>query len=379
MDLVAGRVWSDERRPIRHLDPVLLVTPILLSVVGLFLVYSATHRSLDALGLDPGQFVKKQFTALVLGFVMLVVVAAFDYRFYKVYAGFIYAAAVVALVLVQTPLGASPSGAQRWFTFGGFQLTPSEFAKIALALMLGAVLSELRTTEPTLTDVLRVTMIAVVPMGLVFIQPDIGTTIVLVAIVVGVLVVAGTRPKHLAVLAVTALVLLFGSFQLNVIKGYQLDRIHAFLDSSNDTQGANYNRNQAEIAIGSGGLVGQGYLNGRLTNLDFVPEQHTDFIFTVAGEEFGFAGAALLLALFAILMWRAIRISFLSKDAFGTYVAAGIAAMFAIQMFVNVGMVVGIMPITGIPLPFVSYGGSSMLANFIAVGLLLNIHMRRFT
>jgi rod shape determining protein RodA len=379
MDLVAGRVWSDERRPIRHLDPVLLVTPILLSVVGLFLVYSATHRSLDALGLDPGQFVKKQFTALVLGFVMLVVVAAFDYRFYKVYAGFIYAAAVVALVLVQTPLGASPSGAQRWFTFGGFQLTPSEFAKIALALMLGAVLSELRTSEPTLTDVLRVTMIAVVPMGLVFIQPDIGTTIVLVAIVVGVLVVAGTRPKHLAVLAVTALVLLFGSFQLNVIKGYQLDRIHAFLDSSNDTQGANYNRNQAEIAIGSGGLVGQGYLNGRLTNLDFVPEQHTDFIFTVAGEEFGFAGAALLLALFAILMWRAIRISFLSKDAFGTYVAAGIAAMFAIQMFVNVGMVVGIMPITGIPLPFVSYGGSSMLANFIAVGLLLNIHMRRFT
>jgi rod shape determining protein RodA len=379
MDLVAGRVWSDERRPIRHLDPVLLVTPMLLSVVGLFLVYSATHRSLDALGLDPGQFVKKQFTALVLGFVMLVVVAAFDYRFYKVYAGFIYAGAVVALVLVQTPLGASPSGAQRWFTFGGFQLSPSEFAKIALALMLGAVLSELRTSEPTLTDVLRVTMIAAVPMGLVFIQPDIGTTIVLVAIVGGVLVVAGTRPKHLAVLAVTALILLFGAFQLNVIKGYQLDRIHAFLDSSNDAQGANYNRNQAEIAIGSGGLVGQGYLNGRLTNLDFVPEQHTDFIFTVAGEEFGFAGAALLLALFAILMWRAIRISFLSKDAFGTYVAAGIAAMFAIQMFVNVGMVVGIMPITGIPLPFVSYGGSSMLANFIAVGLLLNIHMRRFT
>jgi rod shape determining protein RodA len=379
MDLVAGRVWSDERRPIRHLDPVLLVTPMLLSVVGLFLVYSATHRSLDALGLDPGQFVKKQFTALVLGFVMLVVVAAFDYRFYKVYAGFIYAGAVVALVLVQTPLGASPSGAQRWFTFGGFQLSPSEFAKIALALMLGAVLSELRTSEPTLTDVLRVTMIAAVPMGLVFIQPDIGTTIVLVAIVVGILVVAGTRPRHLATLALASLLLLFGAFQLNVIKGYQLDRIHAFLDSSNDAQGANYNRNQAEIAIGSGGLVGQGYLNGRLTNLDFVPEQHTDFIFTVAGEEFGFAGAALLLALFAILMWRAIRISFLSKDAFGTYVAAGLAAMFAIQMFVNVGMVVGIMPITGIPLPFVSYGGSSMLANFIAVGLLLNIHMRRFT
>jgi rod shape determining protein RodA len=379
MDLVAGRVWSDERRPIRHLDPLLLVTSVLLAVVGLFLVYSATNQSLRTLRLDPGQFVKKQITALVLGFVMLVLVAAFDYRFYKVYAGFIYAATVVALVLVQTPLGTSPAGAQRWFTFGGFQLTPSEFAKIALALMLGAVLSELRTIEPTLSDVLRVTMIAAVPTGLVFIQPDIGTTIVLVAIVVGILVVAGTRPKHLATLAIASLVLLFGAFQLNVIKGYQLERISAFLDSENDARGANYNRNQAEIAIGSGGIVGQGYLNGRLTNLDFVPEQHTDFIFTVAGEEFGFVGAALVLALFAILMWRAIRISYLSKDAFGTYVAAGIAAMFAIQMFVNVGMVIGIMPITGIPLPFVSYGGSSMLANFMAVGLLLNIHMRRFT
>jgi rod shape determining protein RodA len=379
MDLVAGRVWSDERRPIRHLDPVLLVTSILLAVVGLFLVYSATNQSLRTLRLDPGQFVKKQITALVLGFVMLVLVAAFDYRFYKVYAGFIYAATVVALVLVQTPLGTSPAGAQRWFTFGGFQLTPSEFAKIALALMLGAVLSELRTIEPTLSDVLRVTMIAAVPTGLVFIQPDIGTTIVLVAIVVGILVVAGTRPKHLATLALASLVLLFGAFQLGIIKDYQLERLIAFGDSNQDLRGANYNRNQAEIAIGSGGIVGQGYLNGRLTNLDFVPEQHTDFIFTVAGEEFGFVGAALILALFAILMWRAIRISYLSKDAFGTYVAAGIAAMFAIQMFVNVGMVIGIMPITGIPLPFVSYGGSSMLANFMAVGLLLNIHMRRFT
>ena len=380
MDLIAGRVWADERRPIRHLDPVLLGTCLLLAAAGLFLVYSATHQSLDALELDPAQFVKKQFTAFVLGFVLLILVAAFDYRFYKVYAGFAYAAVVVALVIVRfTPLGSNPSGAQRWFTFGGFQLTPSEFAKIALILMIAAVLSELRTAEPMLIDVLRVTMIAIVPMGLVFIQPDIGTTIVLVAILVGTLVVAGTRPRHLAVLAITASLLLFGAFQLNVIKGYQLDRLVAFLDSDSDAQGANYNRNQAEIAIGAGGLLGQGYLHGKLTNLDFVPEQHTDFIFTALGEEFGFVGAAVMLALFAILMWRAIRIAYLSKDAFGTFVAAGIAAMFAIQMFVNVGMVIGIMPITGIPLPFVSYGGSSMLANFVAVGLLLNIHMRRFT
>ena len=379
MDLIAGRVWADERRPIRHLDPVLLVATMALAIAGLLLVYSATHQSLTALHLDTGTFVKKQFTALVLGFVLLIVVAAFDYRFYKVYAGFIYGASVVSLILVRTPLAGSSAGAQRWFTFGGFQLTPSEFAKIALAIMLAAVLSELRSPEPTLTDVLRVTMIALVPMGLVFIQPDIGTTIVLVAIVVGMLVVAGTKPRHLATLAAAAIILLVAAFQLGIIKDYQLQRLVAFNDTNKDLQGANYNRNQAEIAIGAGGLFGQGYLHGKLTNLDFVPEQHTDFIFTALGEEFGFVGALFVLALFAILMWRAIRIAFLSKDAFGTYVAAGIAAMFAIQMFVNVGMVIGIMPITGIPLPLVSYGGSSMLANFIAVGLLLNIHMRRFT
>jgi rod shape determining protein RodA len=152
MDLVAGRVWADERRPIRHLDPVLLVTTMLLAVGGLFLVYSATHQSLATLHLNPATFVRKQFAALVLGFLALIVVAAFDYRFYKVYAGFVYGAAVVALVLVRTPLGASPAGAQRWFTFGGFQLTPSEFAKIALAVMLAAVLSELRTAEPTCSE-----------------------------------------------------------------------------------------------------------------------------------------------------------------------------------------------------------------------------------
>jgi rod shape determining protein RodA len=378
MDLVASRTWEHDRRPLRHIDPVLLIVTLLLSVIGLFLVYSATNQSLVAVREDPGLFVKKQATAFVLGIVLLLLVATFDYRFYKVYAGFIYAGAVISLVLVRTPLGGSSSGAQRWFEFGGFQVTPSEFAKVALILMLATVLSELRTSEPALVDVLRVTLIAAVPMALVFIQPDIGTTIVLVAILVGILVVAGSRPRHLAVLAVAAVVLLFAAFQMGIIKDYQWQRLIAFGDAAKDTQGANYNRTQAEIAVGSGGLTGQGYLHGRLTNLDFVPEQHTDFIFTVAGEEFGFVGSASLLLLFAILIWRAIRISFLSKDPFGTYVAAGVASMFAIQMFVNVGMVIGIMPITGIPLPFVSYGGSSMLANFIGVGLLMNIHMRRF-
>jgi rod shape determining protein RodA len=378
MDLVAGRAFSAERRPIRHLDPVLIATALALSVVGLFMVFSATHLSLEAVKIDPMTYVKKQIAALAIGVIVMMLIASFDYRFAKVYAGFSYAAVVLLLVLVRTPLGASSSGASRWFAFAGFQLTPSEFAKIGLILMLAAVLSELRTPEPGLFDVVRLTVIAGVPMLLVFIQPDIGTTIVLVAILVGVLVVAGTPGRYLAALAVSAIVLIFLAFQLGVIKDYQLARLKGFLDPTADTQTTNYNRAQAEIAIGSGGIFGAGYLGGTQTNLNFVPEQHTDFIFTVVGEEFGFFGSVILLALFAILLWRAIRISYLSKDPFGTYVAAGLASMFAIQMFVNVGMVIGIMPITGIPLPFVSYGGSSMIANFMGIGMLLNIHMRRF-
>jgi rod shape determining protein RodA len=189
-------------------------------------------------------------------------------------------------------------------------------------------------------------------------------------------IVAGAKPRHLLTLGVLAIALLASAFQLGVVKTYQIDRVTGFLDDETNTS-AQYNKHQAEIAIGAGGLTGVGWLKGTQTNLDYVPEQHTDFIFTAVGEEFGFVGSVGLLVIFAILLWRAFRIALLSKDAFGTYLAAGIAAMFAIQMFVNIGMTLGIMPITGIPLPFVSYGGSSLLANYAAVGLLMNVHMRR--
>jgi rod shape determining protein RodA len=378
MDLVAGRTWVDERRPIRHLDPVLLVTTGGLALVGFLLVYSATKASLLQFHQDPGYYLKKQVAFAVLGVVLLLLVASVDYRFFKVYAGFAYVAAILTLILVQTPLGSSSAGAQRWFAFAGFQITPSEFTKIALILMLASVLSELRAGSPSLSEMVRVVAIAALPVALVFIQPDIGTTIVLVAVLAGILVVAGTQIRHLIALTVVGVLLIFGAFQMHVIRDYQLARLSAFLDPTSSPADVRYNLDQSLIAIGSGGITGQGYLQGRLTNLDFVPEQHTDFIFTAAGEEFGFVGSSVILVLFAILMWRAIRIASLSKDPFGTYVAAGVASMFAIQMFVNVGMTIGIMPITGIPLPFVSYGGSAMLANFIGVGLLLNVHMRRF-
>ena len=244
--------------------------------------------------------------------------------------------------------------------------------------MLAAVLSELRTPVPTLADLLKLLGLAAVPLVLVFLQPDIGTSIGITAIVVGMLIVAGTRLKHLLVLTAVGVVLIGLVFQTDAIENYQRARLVAFLDPQNASADVRYNLDQSLIAVGSGGLTGKGYLNGTQTNLDYVPEQHTDFIFTVAGEEFGFLGAIALLALFALLLWRAIRIAWMAKDPFGTYVAAGIASMFAVQMFVNIGMVIGIMPITGIPLPFLSYGGTSILVSFAGVGMLESIHMRRF-
>ena len=379
MDLVAGRSFADDRRPIRHLDPVLIGAASVLSIIGLFLIYSSKYARLVAVGADPMYYVKKQVTAMVLGLLLLLLVALVDYRFFKVYAGFIYAAAVTMLVLVRIPgIGTTTLGAQRWFQFAGFQFTPSEFTKIALCIMLAAILSELRSPEPTLRDTLRVCFVAGIPMVLVFIQPDIGTTIVLVALAVGILVVAGARGRHLAAIAIAAIVMIVLAFQLGVIKDYQLARLTGFLDPANNSLTTNYNKAQAEIAIGSGGLFGSGYLKGTQTNLEFVPEQYTDFIFTVAGEELGLVGAGAVIGLLGTVLWRGLRIAGNAGDAFGTIVAAGVVSWLAFQSFVNIGMTLGIMPVTGVPLPFVSYGGSSMFATMMALGLLQNVHMRRY-
>jgi rod shape determining protein RodA len=379
MDVVASRTYPLERRPIRHVDLLLLAATMGLAAAGLLMVYSATRPSLLATGMDPTTFVERQVTFVGIGAAAVLIAASFDYRFLKVYAGLVYALSLALLILVRTPLGTTVKGSQRWFQLAGFQFAPSELAKLALIVMLAAMLAEVRTGDLSLRDVFRASAIAAIPGLLVFLQPDLGTSIVLVAILVGILVVAGARARHLGVLALTAIVLIFGAFQLGLVKDYQIARLQAFLDPASSPPAARYNRDQSEIAIGAGGLTGVGYLRGTQTNLDFVPEQHTDFIFTVVGEEFGFVGAMTLLVLFGVLVWRAFRIAVLAKDPFGTYVAAGIGAYLSLQAFVNVGMTIGIMPITGIPLPFVSYGGSALLVNSIAVGLLVNIHMRRFT
>ncbi len=380
LDLAAAaptRTRVDEHSPLRHIDPVLVGCAVLLAVYGLLMIYSATNRSLSQFGQDPGLFLKKQVVFLGLGLVAMTVMAAIDYRLLKLYATFVYAGMVFLLVLVQTPLGTTAKGAQRSFSFAGFQLSPSLFTRVALVLMLAAFLSQIKG-ELTLRHVVRAVGLAGFPMLLVFIQPDLGTTIVLAAILVAMMLVSGAKARYLIALALVAGIGFLGALQLNLIKDYQLQRIESFFDPEEDALRAGYNKQQAEIAVGAGGVTGRGYLQGTQTNLDFVPEQHTDFIFTVVGEELGFVGGATLLALFALVLWRAFRIALSAKDPFGTFAAAGIAAYLAIQIFINVGMTVGIMPITGIPLPFISYGGSALMADLMAIGMLESIHMRRF-
>jgi len=232
MDLVAGKVFPAERRPIRHIDPALLVAMLLLIVSGLFMVYSATHQSLEAVELDPGTYLKRQSTFAALGIVIVMLMASFDYRFLRIYAGMIYGASIALLLLVRTPLGTTVKGSQRWFELFGFQLTPSELTKIALIVMLATYLAELRRTsgELSLQHVYAATAIAAIPAVLVFLQPDLGTSIVLVSILVGILVVAGARGRHLGILALTAIVLIFGALQLGLVRENQIARIPGFLD-----------------------------------------------------------------------------------------------------------------------------------------------------
>jgi rod shape determining protein RodA len=378
LDLAAAapaRLGVGERSPIRHVDPILGLSSVLLAVYGLLMVYSATHKSLFQFGQDPGYYLKKQAVFLAIGVVGLVLAAVLDYRLLRHFAALLYGATLILLVLVQTPLGKAVKGAQRSFEYAGFQLSPSYFARLTLILMLAAMLSQVKG-EVRLTHVLRAVILGAIPILLVFVQPDLGTSIILSTVLVAMLVVSGTKARYLVVVALVAALGIFGALQMHIIKTYQIQRISGFLDPKSDPQRAGYNKAQAEIAVGSGGVLGRGYLKGTQTNLDFVPEQHTDFIFTVVGEELGFVGGFGLLLLFGVVLWRAYRIALMARDPFGTFLAAGIAAMIAIQVFINVGMTIGIMPITGIPLPFISYGGSALIADLIGVGLLQGVHMR---
>ena len=363
---------------LRRLDWVLALAVAALIGLGSLLVWSATRqRMLDA-DLDPQAFLKRHLINAVIGLTLASVAALVDYRSLQAYAPVVYLGACAGLVAVLTPLGSTINGAHSWIVLGGgFQVQPAEMAKVALVVGMAILLADQRDGEdgPRDTDVLLVLTLAAVPVALIMLQPDLGTVLVLVFIVLAVLAVSGAPARWICGLLVAGTVVCVTAVQVGVLDQYQVDRFAAFANPELDPRGVGYNTNQARIAIGSGGLWGKGLFEGSQTAGRFIPEQQTDFIFTVAGEELGLVGASLLLALLGVVLWRGLRIASNSPDSFGRLVAAGVVAWFAFQSFVNIGMTLGIMPVTGLPLPFVSYGGSAMFANLVAVGLLQNVHL----
>jgi rod shape determining protein RodA len=367
------------RAPWRHVDPVVVLAALGLALLGVAAIYSSTFASLREQELAEATFARRQVISLGAGLAGMMVVTLVDYRRYQAYAVMVFGAMVLLLGAVLTPLGTATHGAQSWYGLGPLRVQPSEYAKVAMIVVLAAVL-DTRAERPgprRLGVALGVTALVC---GEILLQPDFGTLMVFVAVLFCMLLVGGVQLRWLLVLALVGGIGVVGMFKLDVLKEYQKQRLTAFVNPSADAggRGYTYNARQAVIAIGSGGVTGKGYLKGTQTNLQYVPEQRTDFIFTVVGEELGFAGAVGLLLAFGAVLWRGIRIALIARDPFGSLIATGVVAMFAFQAFVNIGMTIGIMPITGIPLPFVSYGGSSLIASFLAVGLLLNVHMRRY-
>ncbi len=368
--------------PLRGFDWVLVSAVFGLGVMGVLLVWSATQPALVQAGADPHTYLKKQLLYLVIGLILMLAVGLLDRRRLRAYAPLAYAATLLGLLAVLSPLGTAVNGARAWISLpGGFQAEPSEYAKVGLVLMIASILGAPRTADrrPRLRDLAGALAWAAPVIALVAVEPALGVTVLLMVLVLGLIVLAGTKLRWLAALGAAAVAAAVAVWQLHLLKPYQLHRLATFVDPSADPAGAGYSAAQAKIAIGSGGLFGKGLFHGALVAGNFVPEQHTDFIFTVAGEELGFAGAAVIIALLGVIVVRALRIARRAEDEFGMLLAGGIAVWFAAQSFINIGMTMGIVPVTGLPLPFVSYGGSAMFADMMAVGALLAVTRRHST
>ncbi|WP_246334758.1 rod shape-determining protein RodA [Spinactinospora alkalitolerans] len=360
----------------RRIDWALLAAVAALSLLGALLVWASTagdtHPS-EALG-----YLQRHLLHLCIGAVLCLVVACLDHRTSHAYAPVVFVAAVIGLVLVLTPLGAVINGSRSWIVIGAFQAQPGEIAKIALVLGVAALLGEHRDGEhvPTTWDVLFSLVALAVPLGLILAQPDLGTAMVLGSLYLGMLALSGASVGWTIGLISCGVLSALAVWWSGLLKDYQIARFTAFVDPMADPRGAGYNANQAIISVGSGGFNGTGLFEGEQTSGRFVPEQHTDFIFTVAGEELGFIGGGTIIALIGVIVWRILRVAAECDQPYGRLVCAGVAAWLTFQSFINIGMTVGIMPITGLPLPLVSYGGTATIAHFIAIGLVLSIHGR---
>jgi rod shape determining protein RodA len=359
-------------------DPVLTGAVAALLVIGTLLVYAATRDWYAANGLDPQYYLKRHVINIVIGLALAWGTTIIDYRLLRAYTPYIWGLGVFGLLLVLIPgVGSEVNGAKAWIRLpAGFQIQPAEIAKISIIIGIAMLLSE-RTHNndaPTSQDVLKALGVAAIPLLLILVQPDMGTVLIISASVVTMLAVSGAPSRWVVGLIILALLGGFVAVKAGVISDYQVKRLQSFVDPNADSQGAGYQLRQARITVGSGGLIGTGLFNGPQTNGRFVPEQQTDFIFTVAGEELGFLGSGLIIFLLFLILMRAFAIARRSTDPYGTLVCTGVMAWFAFQIFENIGMTLGLMPMTGVPLPFMSYGGSSMFANLIGFGLLQNVH-----
>ena len=360
-------------------DWTLVLASLALVALGTLLVWSATAPRDALTGGDPTAYLKKQLVNVAIGVVLMVLVMATDHRWVRIVAPLVYVASVVGLVLVLA-MGSIVNGSRSWLMVGGMSIQPSEFAKLAVVIGMALLVAERAEgswrRQVGTVDVVGMLAIAGLPAVLILLQPDLGTMLVLTATVFGVLATSGAPRRWLAGLGLVGVAAATVGVMAGVLKDYQIDRFMAFTNPALDPRGAGYNVEQARIAVGNGGIFGQGLFHGSQTRAGFVPEQHTDFIFTVAGEELGLVGAGILIGLLGIIIWRALVIATRAQDMFGRVAAAGIACWFGFQAFQNIGMCLGIMPVTGVPLPLMSYGGTSMFASMMAVGLLQNIHLR---
>jgi rod shape determining protein RodA len=369
-----------------HIDWVLLATAVVLAGVGLVAIYSAKYQLYHDNGIDPYVLVKRQGVALGLGAVGLVTAMLIDYRRLRDFALPLFAGSTLALVALLL-FAPETNGAKAWFDIGSFQLQPAEFAKVALVLAMAAYATSARGHTLHFGQFFVALLIAGVPTVLVLAQPDLGTAMVMVAIGMGVLLVGGAQPRHIALisfLAIVSVAVIVGTGKLDT---YQYDRLTAFVGVAQPSERLDGQLIQNNVvrhveasktAIATGGTTGTGFLDNSITGGGFVPEQQTDFIFTTVAEQFGMVGAGSLLALYALLVFRLWRIAHLAKDMTGTLIAVGALAMVVFQVFQNTGMTMGIMPVTGIPLPLVSYGGSATVAFLGLIGLVESVHMRRF-
>jgi rod shape determining protein RodA len=361
-------------------DPILTIAVALLLIIGTLLVYAATRNWYAANGLDPEYYLKRHVINIVIGVLLAWGTTVIDYRLLRAYTPILWGLGVLGLTFVLLPgVGSEVNGAKAWIPLpGGFQIQPAELAKISIIVGLSMLLSEHShdSNEPSSRDVLRALGVAAIPMGLILLQPDMGTVFIISASVVAIIGISGASLKWVAGLLLLAVLGGVVATQSGVISEYQVKRLQSFVDPTADSQGSGYQLKQARITVGSGGLFGTGLFNGPQTNGRFVPEQQTDFIFTVAGEELGFLGCGVIIILYLTILMRAFGIARRSADPYGRLVCTGVIAWFAFQTFENIGMTLGLMPMTGVPLPFMSYGGSSMFATLIGFGLLQNVHAR---